>query len=374
MQVCLDIQAAIAQRAGVGRYTQMLIECLPEGAAEADRLRLFYFDFRKRGQPFDVPSPRIEFKAVEKVPGRLVQQLWKWADWPPFDLFSGPADLFHFPNFIIPPLPRGKAVVTIHDMSFHRFPQFTESRNLSYLSKAIGHTARRADAIITDSHFSANEISACLGVEKSRVHAIHLGISPSLQAPPPEILADLRRRHKLDKPYLLTVGTIEPRKNLPLLLDLFENFRDFDGDLVIAGMPGWKCASFFERLKTSPAASRIRYLDFLPEPDLPALYAAAEAFVFPSFYEGFGFPPLEAMACGTPVIASRGGSLPEVLGEAASFPLTWDVEEWRGAVRQVLSDSTLRQTLIERGLRQAARYRWSETARQTWQVYRQVAG
>jgi glycosyltransferase involved in cell wall biosynthesis len=374
MQVCLDIQAAIAQRAGVGRYTQMLIECLPEGAADTDHLRLFYFDFHKRGQPFPSSSPRVEFKGMEKVPGRLVQQLWKWVDWPPFDLFSGPADLFHFPNFIIPPQPRGKAVVTIHDMSFHRFPQFTETRNLSFLSHAIAHTARRADAIITDSHFSANEISACLGVEKSRVFPIHLGISPTLQAPPLETLVDLRRRHKLDKPYLLTVGTIEPRKNIPLLLDLFEHFRDFDGDLVIAGMPGWKCAPIFERMKTSPVANRIRYLDYLPESDLPALYAGAAAFVFPSFYEGFGFPPLEAMACGTPVVASRGGSLPEVLGEAASFPLTWDVEEWRGAVRQILSDSTLRQTLVERGLRQVSRYRWSETARQTWQVYRQVAG
>ncbi len=374
MHVCLDIQAAIAQRAGVGRYTQMLVEFLPAGAGEDDLLKFFYFDFRKRGRPFPAAAPRTVFHPVEKIPGRLVQQLWKWTDWPPFDRLAGAADVYHFPNFIIPPLPRGKAVVTIHDMSFRRFPQFTEARNFSYLTQAIGHTARRADAIITDSRFSAGEIAALLGVEPSRIFPIPLGLAATLQRPPPETVADFRRRHRLEKPYLLTVGTIEPRKNLPLLFDLFEPFRDFDGDLVIAGMPGWKCAPLFERMRTSPQTNRIRYLDYLPDSDLPALYAGAEVFIFPSFYEGFGFPPLEAMACGTPVVASRGGSLPEVLGEAAALPLTWDVDEWRGAVRQVLGDSTWRTTLIERGRRRAALYRWEETARQTWQVYRQVAG
>jgi glycosyltransferase involved in cell wall biosynthesis len=302
-----------------------------------------------------------------------VQGAWKTVRWPPFDWLAGAADVFHFPNFIIPPLRRGRAVVSIHDLSFLRNPEHAEERNQRFLAKFIRETARRADAIITISRFTAGEIEDLLGVERSRIHPTLLGadLPPALARS--EAQAAVRARYGLDRPFVLFVSTLEPRKNIPLLLDAFERL-DRPVDLVLAGMPGWKCEPILARLDASPLRARIRRLGYVPHDDLPALYAAAELFAFPSFYEGFGLPPVEAMACGTPVVASNGGSLPEVLGDGAEIVPLGDVDAWVTALRRVLDEPGLRAQLAERGRRQAARYSWAETARLTWEVYRKVGG
>ncbi len=369
MQVCLESQAAVTQRAGVGRYVRRLAEGL--GATAGDRtLRLAYFDFKRRGDPFPVPG--ADWRPIRLLPGRAARGLWKTVGWPPFDRLSGPADCFHFPNFILPPLRRGRTVVTIHDVSFRRHPACAEPANLAFLEARIADTVRRADAIITDSQFSAGDIVELLGAPPDRVHAIHLGIEPEFRAAPPAAVEALRRRLGLDRPYLLAVGTIEPRKNLPLLAEAFERLDDFDGDLVLAGMPGWRTDGIFERLRASPRAARIRHVQYVPDADLPALYTGAACLAQPSLYEGFGFPPLEAMACGTPVVASTGGSLPEVLGDAAELVERFTPEAWTDRLRLVLTDTARRERLAARGRAQAARYRWEETARRTWQVYEEV--
>jgi len=367
MRICLDIQSAVSQRAGVGRYTRKLAEHL--GAlARDDVFRLFYFDFQKKGEPFEAPG--AERQAVRWCPGRLAQLAWKTVGWPPFNWFAGEADLYHFPNFILPPLCKGKTVVTIHDMSFLRYPQFAEPKNQRYLSARIRNTVQRADAILTDSRFSAGEIETLLSVDASRIHAVHLGIDPSFHRPQQDRIRATLARLGIDRPYLLSVGTIEPRKNLPFLVDVYERLADFDGLLVLAGMPGWKCDPIFERLRDSSRSDSIRYLRYVPDQDLPGLYAGAEAFLVSSHYEGFGFPPLEAMACGTPVLSSTGGSLPEVLGSAARLLPDFDVEQWTAEICNVLQNSDLRESMINAGLQQARSYDWETTARQTWDVYR----
>ena len=371
MKVCLDVQAGIAQRAGIGRYTRTLARELGAIAGE-HALRLFYFDFTRQAMPFDVPG--AEIRAVRHVPGRFITYAWRKFREPAFDRFSGPADVFHFPNFILPPLRRGRAVVTIHDLSFLRYPEFAQERNRIYLTECIHGTAERADAIITDSQFSAGEIVAELGVPAGRVHAIHLGIEPAFQPAPPDAVTAMREALGLRRPYLLAVGTIEPRKNLPFLVDVFERMRSFDGDLVLAGMPGWKFEPIFERIERSSRRSAIRHVAYVDDALLPALYTGAECLVQPSYYEGFGFPPLEAMACGTPVISSSGGSLPEVLGDAAVIIDTFDVDRWVSELSRLLDDGSRLGSLIEAGRRQAARYRWETTAQKTWAVYESLVG
>lgn len=370
MRICVDIQAAVSQRAGVGRYTRNLVEHLGPQARPDDELRLFYFDFRRRGLDFACagahPTP------VRWIPGQYVQQAWKRLHWPPFNWFAGAADLTHFPNFTIPPLTRGKAVVTIHDMSFVRFPEFAEARNLRYLTAVIHDTARRADAIITDSEFSKQEIIECLGVPPGRVYAIPLGISRDYVRPEPARIGTARRELGLQRPYLLTVGTVEPRKNLPFMIEVFEKLEGFEGDLVIAGMPGWKFEPILERMRLSPRRDRIRYLKYIPDGLLPALYAGAELFLTTSFYEGFGFPPLEAMACGTPAVSSAGGSLAEVLGDAALVIPGYETATWTRAIQGLLADPARRARYAAQAPTQAARYTWEETARKTWAVYREV--
>lgn len=387
MNICLDIQAAVAQRAGVGRYTRALIEHLGESRG-TDRLRLFYFDFRQRGLTFATPG--LDQQAIRWCPGRLVQKCWKTLNWPPFDWLAGQADVYHFPNFIIPPLtadrarsccppasprkaPRaGRTVVTVHDVSFLRYPAMAEAKNLAYLKARIANTVRRADAIITDSRFSAGEITELLRADPAKVFAIPLGVADHMRPPDQEAVACLRRERGLTRPYLLTVGTLEPRKNTAFLTSVYEAMTAFDGDLVIAGMRGWKYEPILERLRASSRARAIHYLEYVGDNELPALYAGAELFLFPSLYEGFGFPPLEAMLCGTPVLASTAGSLPEVLGDGARLIAEFDAERWADEAQRLLADSAARHAMIAKGRARAQRYNWRETARQTWAIYRKV--
>jgi glycosyltransferase involved in cell wall biosynthesis len=371
MDICLDYQPAVAQRAGIGRYTRQLARCLAQLRGAGDRLRLFYLDFARRAAPPDIPGAAA--LPWRRLPGALVQQLWKRAGRPSFDRLAGPADLYHFPNFIIPPLRRGRAVVSIHDMSFLRLPECAEARNRAYLEARLDDTIARADAILTISRFSAREIVALRPAAAGKVHVVPPGIEDGFARPPAERVAAVRRRLGLPRPYLLSVGTLEPRKNYPLLARAFDVLDRDDLDLVVAGMPGWRCEPILASFRAARRAAQIRYLRYVADEDLPALYAGAEIFALPSLYEGFGFPPLEAMACGTPVVSSAGGALPEVLGDAAEIVGEFEVESWRAALARLLGDDGRRRELAARGAARARRYRWEETARRTWEVYRHVA-
>jgi len=370
MRVCIDIQAGITQRAGVGRYTKMLAEHLGASAA-GDDLCLFYFDFKRKGIPF--PVANASHQVARWVPGRVVQRVWRTIRWPPFDWFAGKADVYHFPNFVLPPLRKGKTVVTIHDASFVRFPNFAEQRNRRYLQARIRDTVDRADAIITDARCGAEEVQGLFGAKPEKVFPIYPGIPETMARPDPESVAGVRRKLALSKPDLHFFGTREPRNNIAFLVEIFEHLRGFDGELVIAGMPGWNYEPILERLRTSPRTADIRYIRYVDDNDLPALYAGAELFLFPSLYEGFGFPPLEAMACGTPVISSTGGSLPEVLGKGAVLIPKFDADHWAEMALAVMSGVDLRRSLVAEGRQQASKYTWSDTAQRTWQVYRKVA-
>lgn len=371
MKVCIDIQAAVAQRAGVGRYTKALVEHLGADAGPDD-LELFYFDFKRNGTPFATPGAHQH--AVRWCPGRLIQYAWKKLNAPPFDWFAGPADVYHFPNFIRPPLTRGTSVVTIHDVAFLRHPETLEKRNYTYLTSRIRETVARADAVITVSDFVAAEIEELLQVPRSRIVAIHEGLEEHVVEPGETDIAKARSALGLTRPYLLNVGTLEPRKNALLLVNIFEKLKSFDGDLVVAGMRGWNYEPILERMRSSSHASRIRYLDFVPEEHLSALYAGAELFVFPSLYEGFGFPPLEAMACGTPVLSSSAGSLPEVLGKAAVIMADFDAAHWAQEIDALITNSERLDKLRKSGVSHSRGFSWATTASRTWEVYREVAG
>ncbi len=371
MKVCMDIQSAIGPRAGVGRYTHQLAQHLA-ATPDALDLKVFYFDFKRLGSPFSLPG--VEQRAVQWCPGRLVQKVWKEWRWPPYEWFAGAADVYHFPNFIIPPLRKGKKVVTVHDVTFLRHPETVEQKNYRYLSTRLEQTVQVADHIIVVSDFSRQEVLEHYAVDADRITAIHLGISQPFDIVPESRIQAVRKMLGLERPYLLFVGTVEPRKNIPFLIDVFEAMDHFDGDLVIAGMKGWKYEESLQRINSSKKGDRIHYLEFVDESHLPGLYAGAEIFVFPSHYEGFGFPPLEAMSCGTPVISSAGGALPETVGNAGVIIDRGTVEAWVHAVETMLHDTAQRDIFRKIGLEHAGHFDWARTARKTVDVYRRVAG
>lgn len=367
MEVCIDIQASVTQRAGVGRYTKTLVEHLAPAAGE-DLLSLFYFDFLRRGSPVDATNARI--RSVRWCPGRIAQKAWSFAGWPPFDFYAGRADLYHFPNFVLPPLRHGRSVVTIHDVAFLRMPETVEERNLRYLKGRIVDTANRCDAIVTVSEFSAAEIATLLNVDPGKIHAVYEGVAPAFRKQDQAVVEAAKLRFGITGSYVLFVGTVEPRKNIPFLIETFEKMTDYRGRIVIAGSPGWKCEPIFERMRTSSRAKDILCINYVTDEHLPALYAGADLFMFPSLYEGFGLPPLEAMACGTPVLASNAGSLPEVLGNAACIPDGFDSGKWAEAAMSAIGSADL----SRKGIEHAAKFTWQETAARTWEIYRKVAG
>lgn len=363
MIASLFLQAAIGQRAGVGRYVHTLVPHLAE-VRGGDALHGFYFDFRGKGSPF--PTSLLPQTAIRWVPGALVQQAWKRLQFPPADLLAPQADVLHFPNFVIPPIRRRtRAVVSIHDASFLRFPETLEPKNLAYLRSQIPKTLQRAERILTISETIAAELREAFSLPAERVVATLLGPPPLTASPD----AQVRKTFELERPFLLHVGTLEPRKNHAFLFQLMDALADQDLDLVLCGMEGWHVEPILAAMAACKSRARIRQLRYVTDAQLAGLYQQAEALVFPSLYEGFGLPPVEAMQWGCPVMCSDGGSLPEVVG-AGGCVLPLSLEAWREAVPQVRA---ARARWIAAGRERAAEFSWRRCAEETWQVYREAA-
>jgi len=363
----IDIQTAVDRPAGVGHHVTALIRGLA-GLVGEERFRLFCFDFRRRFAGLGIEDARFEIRRIGLIPGSLYHGLSERFGRPDISLFTGRCDLYHFPNFIIPPLKRGKAVVTVHDLSFARFPEWADRRNLERLRRRFRYPLERADAIITVSEFSRRELRALFSVPGERVTVIHNGV---------RIAAEAGRAKRFDFPYFLFVGTIEPRKNLPALLDAWRIVKGRRGSgwrhrLVVGGGAGWGCPPARAQVDEKGLRGEVVLLDYVSDDQLPALYAGAEALVYPSFYEGFGIPPVEAMASGTPVISSNAEALTEILGEAVIFCDPCVPESIADCLERLIDDGALRKSLVERGRERARLFTVERMARETLALYRKL--
>ncbi|HEY75169.1 MAG TPA: glycosyltransferase family 4 protein [Thermoflexia bacterium] len=373
MRIYLDVSAAVHRRAGLGRYAESLARALV--AAEPDRYGLFYN--RERG---------IEpLAGLEHLPTRTVAlgyKPWRMAVWlgqltrVGFDRLLSDALLFHATEHLLLPLRSIPTVLTVHDLIFRHLPDHHKPLNRWYLNLAMPLYCRRATHVIAVSAHTRDDLVASYGLLPEKITVIYEAAAPHFRPQPPEKVAAVRARYGLPERYILSVGTIEPRKNLSRMLAAFERVYEeglTDG-WVIVGKRGWLYGDFFSRLEQSPVRGAVLFPGYVPDEDLPAVYAGAQALVFPSLYEGFGLPVLEAMACGTPVLASRGSSIPEVGGEAALYFDPLDTEEMTEAILRLLRDPVLREEMRERGFVQARRFSWSKAAAETVAVYRAVLG
>ena len=286
-------------------------------------------------------------------------------------------NVYHDPNYLLFPF-AGKKVLTVHDLSFIRHPSAHPAIRVKAMKKYFPQSLKQADAIITDSHFSKQELLDCYGVNPNKVFPIHLGVEDIFfPRKKEECSSCLEKYHLQYRVYILVVGTLEPRKNLGLVLKAYQALPDTVRDkypLVVVGMKGWGTPEIEEEMKPLERQQQLKLLGYVSEQDLPLLYAAAKLFVYPSLYEGFGLPPLEAMASGVPVITSDQASLPEVVGKAGVQVSPNDVAGLMQEMKKILNQKKYWQSLHEAGLLQARKFSWKQCADETIAIYRNVLG
>lgn len=392
MRIGIDYTPAVWQGAGIGRYTRDLIgEVIRQGGE-------FQFTLFYAGGGLDAASPYLadlarlgaaypNVRAV-RIPlsPRRLTQLWQRLRVPlPVEIFTGRLDLLHAPDFVLPPT-RARTLLTIHDLSFLVHPECHLPSMVGYLSSAVPRSLRRADHVLADSQATRQDLIRLLAADPARVDVVYPGVLPRFRPLPPEQTEPVRQRIGLPQRFLFFVSTIEPRKNVVRLLQAYSQLRAIGGaelgdlQLVLAGRRGWLYEEVFATLERLALQPHVRMLDFLDDKDLPAVYNLAQAFVYPSIYEGFGLPALEALACGTPVVTADNSSLPEVVGGsalhahdgAALLVPADDTAAIAQALHRIVSDDALRAQLRAAGPARARMFTWQSAAQHVLNCYRQL--
>jgi len=289
-------------------------------------------------------------------------------------------DLLFAPDFVLPPrhvANRVKRVVTVHDIVPALFPHLADMRTWYAFRTQVRASIASADLVLTDSEASARDIRRWAKLADEKVVPVHLAADDVSETPAPR---DARRRIEaefgLTEPFLLFVGTIEPRKNLSGLIHAFaaaQRMKNIPHRLVVLGKRGWRCADVYRLPERLGVGGKVKFLGYVPREELLNFYAAADALIYPSFYEGFGLPVLEAMTCGTPVVASNRGALPEIANGAALLVEPCDIGDMAEAILRIIADSDLRRRLRSRGLERAREFSWEKTARMTLDMFERAA-
>ena len=378
MHIGVDYTAAAWQGAGIGRYTRELIRAV----TALDHESYYTLFYAARGLSPTSPylrdlrtlcadQPRVRARPIGLTPRQLTI-LWQRLRLPlRAELLAGAFDILHAPDFVLPPT-AARTLLTVHDLTFLVHPECAEAGLRRYLTRAVPYALRRATMVLVDSQATAADLARLLGVTGPRVRLLYPGVDARFRPLPATETEQVRTKLGLPTRFLLFVGTLEPRKNLPRLMAGFARAAiDPDLALVIAGRRGWLEEEIFATVAQLGIAHRVHFLDFVADADLPALYNLAQAFVYPSLYEGFGLPVLEAMACGTPVVTAAVASLPEVAGDAAIL-----VDPLSEATIALGIERALRATeqLHAAGLAQARRFSWNGAASTLLDCYRMVAG
>ncbi len=376
MRICLDLSPAIHQKAGLGRYARTLAEHLIAQDPFNQYTAFAYGQFADESLSPDLrrlPRANVPLGARAWRMSVLLAHQFGVA----LDRWLPPCDIFHATEHLLPPLKNARTVFTLHDLIFQFFPEYHLPLNRWYLATALPHFLRRADAIIAVSESTKRDAITTYQVPPEKITVIYEGVNPALKpVDDPKIISDARARYAKNRRFILFLSTIEPRKNLIRLIDALRalHLRGFNHRLLVAGRKGWLYQDVFAHLKQTGMEGRVDFLGYVPDADLPALMAASDAFVFPSLYEGFGLGPLEAMACGAPVVASNTSSMPEILGDAALYVNPSDTADIAIGIERVLTNRELREELRAKGIAQAAKFSWTRAAEETLKVYEAVSG
>jgi glycosyltransferase involved in cell wall biosynthesis len=386
VRIAIDIYPAVSDvagrvdgaytKTGVGTYTHHLVRELLE-LDRANEYRLVAFKLRGSPKPF-AERENVSYRFLRVPPRQLYTNLLRAGVRVPFDLVAGRADVFLFPNFVRYPLAGpARSVVVVYDVSFLRFPELFPPRARSYLERLVPGSVAAASRVVTISESSKRDIVAELGVPEGKIVVAEPGVDGSRFRPVGgDELERVRAKHSLPERYVLFVGTIEPRKNVDALLRAYESLPDDlrrRYPLVVAGGRGWLADDTVVAIERLAARGELVWTGYVTEDDLPTVYSGASLFAFPSLYEGWGLPVVEAMACGTPAITTTSSSLPEAAGDAAILVDPADTGALAREMERVLFDEELRARMTERGLAHARRFPWRRPAERVLGLFRELA-
>lgn len=360
MKVAVDVRSLMeGQVSGVGQYTQQMVRSLVNIAPQHE-----YHLFYNSASPIQLPDfgPSVHIHAF-RYPNKILNGLQWGLTWPQWDTLLPKVDVMFVPSLRLVPLSRHIPLVSVvHDLSFEHFPElFNARRRIWHGMMRPKVLAERSDAIITVSQHTKADVIHLYGIAKEKVHVIYSGVN----------LLEGRIHPTLPEYFILYLGTLEPRKNVDSLIRAYSAIANsVKQDLVIAGSPGWSFGAIEEAMRQSPVKERIHVIGFVPEEEKAALYAAADLFVYPSLYEGFGFPPLEALLSGTPVVTSFNSALPEVVGQWATLIDPHNVSELALVLHELLQDIPVVREETKKAIRE--QYSWEKAAQQTLAVLESV--
>ena len=367
MSIGIDASRAVAgRRTGTEHYSANLLRGLSRLPEARDYRFVLYANAQseaeaREGLGFELP-PSWEVRAL---PAR---RLWTHVKLSR-EVTARPPDVLFVPSHVVPVRHPKRTVVTIHDLGYLYYPQAHKFMSLIYLRLSTRFSARAASRVIAVSEATKHDLVKRYRIGARKIRVVYHGREPEFAPVRDEArIAEVAARYGVGRFYCLHVGTLQPRKNLSMLVESWARLRGKVKEppqLLLAGKAGWLYKSLFEAVQSRELGELVKFADYVEQADLPALYSGALALTFPSLYEGFGLPALEAMSCGTPVLASKTSSLPEVVDDAGLLLYPHDPEAWSDAVLRLMENPKLRQSLSQKGLERAAQFTWERCARQT---------
>ncbi|MCI4589182.1 glycosyltransferase family 4 protein [Sphingobium sp. BYY-5] len=371
LRVILSVEALEPRLSGIGRYSWELAQRLPF-IEDVHNVRYY-----RNGEWIADPALLLDPAGIPLWGNKQLRWLRKRNKWALRlrDAVVMRGHMFHGPNYFLPAAAAG-GVITVHDLSIFRFPETHPADRLRQFERYFRLSVDRAGHIITDSETTRTEVADFLGFDMAKVTAVPLAASPAFHPrSADEVAPTLARYNLVPQGYALCVSTVEPRKRITELLHAWENLPPAVRNrwpLMVTGGAGWLSEAVRDLMDKGARQGWVRYLGFVPEEDLPPLYAGAALFVYPSVYEGFGLPPVEAMASGVPVVVANASCLPEVTGGAAMLVQPEDVSDFSRRLEQALLDASWRQAAVEKGLGVAGDYSWDRCATETVAAYQRL--
>lgn len=379
MRIALDAQPLIGERlTGIGYCQAGQLTALAKQYPN-DSYCLQYFSGRddapkrERLQPYLRENVTLQ---AAKASGYLYRMALTILPVSYQHYFGKDAEITHFFNYIVPPNVHGKTVVTVHDMVYKAYPETMRGRTKYMLQLGLKKSLECADRIVTDSEFSKSEICRYFPQYQEKLRVVYCGVNTKqFHSACESEIQEARKKYDLDRDYFLYLGTVEPRKNLSRLIEAYQIFvrgKQSPPYLVLAGGNGWRNSEIYQKASELGIQKYVKFTEYVPEEFLCPLMCGALAFVFPSIYEGFGMPPLEAMACGVPVLTAVAASLPEVVGEDAVLVDPYKPDEIAGGLERLYMDEKLRKRLSEAGKRRVLDYSWERSAEQLHAIYEEL--